>query len=416
MMAALHHRADWWLRPARLLTSMIACRPTDPCIVRHRLACCRALIGAALSLSCASATSPAPSRTGNAVIIATDTNDLSVVNPSQGKVSGHIGPVPRLKSRGAISPDRSTLYLFAELDLANREIIAIDTRTLEISWRVDIAQLEQQALADSLPVSIGGNLMTTTPDGTRLLLNASMQDGEGFVVVDPNSREVTGFDPLVHVIDLAAVAPSSELPNGAVLVTGVRQLGPLVYTGLFYVLDGASLAVRDSVTVTAATDDPTGGMQQVLASPDGQYAYVVGFQQFRYDLLSHRVTDSVATPSHGWLSISPDGSTLYRSDFGSFDLPGSGDVFVYGANLTPRTPIDVSSIAPSPTAEGQPVLTGNAVPSSDGKLLYVAAGTPRIGGIGFYEPARLLELDTKTSRLVRAVPVAGSSPLVLFVR
>lgn len=383
---------------------------------KERLAFAGALVGAALSLCCGSAIAPSQSGTPDVVVVATDTNDLSVVDPNQGKVTRQISPIARLKSRGVMSPDHATLYLFAELDNPSRELIAIDTRTLAISWRVHVAQLEQQALSDSLPVSIGGDIIAVTPDGTRLLLNATEEAGEGFVVVDLHSRAVSGFDPLVHVIDLATVAPSSALPNGAILVAGVRQVGPIVYTGLFYVLDGATLAIRDSLAVTPATDDPTGGMQQVLASPDGHQAYVVGFQQFRYDLANERMTDSVPTPSFGWLSMSPDENTLYRSDFGTFDAPGSGQIFVYNADLTPRAPINISHVAPSPTAVGQPVVTDNAVPSLDSKLLYVAAGTPRVSGYGVFEPARLLVIDPTRNVLVKAVPLHGSSPFVALVR
>jgi len=374
-----------------------------------------ALAPAGLSLSCGSATSPSLG-SGTNVVVATDTNDLSVVDPNQAKVIGFISPIPRLKNRGAMSADHTTFYLSAELDDPSKELIAIDTRSLTIPWRVLITQLDQQAQSDSIRVAIGGDIMAVTPDGTRLLLDATEEAGDGFVVVDLHTHAVTAFDPLVQIIDLGTAAPSNVLPNGAILVAGVRQIGPTLYTGLFYVLDGATLAVRDSVTVTPATDDPTGGMQQVLASPDGQHAYVVGFQQFRYDLASQRMTDSVTTPSFGWLSTSPDGNTLYRSDFGSFDTPGTGMLFVYGSNLAPRTPINVSQIAPSPSAEGQPVVTGNVMSSIDGKLLYVAAGTPRLGGSGVFEPARLLVLDSQTDALVKSVSVRGFSPFVEFVR
>lgn len=380
-----------------------------------------ALCGAALlSLSCDSANGPVPLGTSDLLVVSTvmrsDSAPLAVIEPGSGRITGHIGPLPRLTNRGALSPDHSTLYMFAELDNPTSELVAIDSRSLQIEWRMRIATLEQQALGDSLPIAIGGDIMSVTPDGKRLLLNATEENAAGFAIFDLSARIVTGFDPLVSIVDLASLAPSTDLPNGAVLVAGVRQVGPALYTGMFYVLDGATLAVRDSVTVTPPTDDPAAGMQQVLPSADGQFAYIVGPQQFRYDLTSRRLTDSTPTPSYGWLSMSGDGNTLYRSDFGTFDSPGSGNIFVYDADLVPRAPIDISQIAPSPDAPEQPVVNDNAATSPDGKLLYVAVGTPEAGGYGVYEPSRLLVIDRTTYALVRSISLAGSSPEIVLVR
>lgn len=372
-------------------------------------------------LSCESALAPLPGGGSDVVVVATvpraDSGSLDVIDPRLGEVTGHIGPLPRLVLGGPTSPDRSTLYLGAELDDPTTEIVAIDIRSLRVKWRMRLTALDQQAVSDSLHLTIGG-AMAVTPDGTRLLLNATGPDGNGFAVVALDSRQVTGFIPFVPLGSLASVAPSATLPNGAIIVTSlVRHFEPERYTGMLYVLDGATFAIRDSLAVTQASDDFTADILDMVPAPDGRHVYVVGIQQqFRYDLASHRITDSVATPSFGGLSITPDGNTLYRSDAGDFDSPGSGKIYVYDANLTPRAPIDLSQIAPSPTAKGQPVVNNNAVPSSDGRLLYVAAGTPTAGGYGAYEPARLLVLDLKTNALVRTVPLAGDSPFVILVR
>ena len=46
----------------------------------------------------------------------------------------------------------------------------------------------------------------------------------------------------------------------------------------------------------------------------------------------------------------------------------------------------------------------------------LASGTPRAGGFGPFEPARLLVIDPQADVLVESVAIAGSSPLVVFVR
>lgn len=380
----------------------------------QKVALAAAVFGVALSTSCESATSPSLGDSSTAVIVSTDTADLAVVDPRLMRVSGRIAPLSGMKSRGAVAPDRATLYLLS-FDDPTTELVAIDTRALRVQWRMPLATLEQHALHDTLPVSIG-SAMAVSPDGARLFTQAADANGEGLAVVDLQSRTVVDFIPLGTVMDVAAEMPSSDLPNGAILVAAVRQTSSAVYTGLFFVLDAGSLVVRDSVTITSATDDPTGGMQQVLGAPDGQHSYVVGFQQYRYDLVDQRLTDSVATPSNGRLAITADGSTLYRSDAGDFDSPGTGEIFVYGADLSQRAPINVTQIAASPSAGGAPLITGNVVPSADGKLLYVASGTPGAGGFGAFEPARLLVIDLQADVLAESILVAGSSPLVMFVR
>ncbi|HWG35303.1 MAG TPA: hypothetical protein VN650_14135 [Gemmatimonadaceae bacterium] len=55
------------------------------------------------------------------------------------------------------------------------------------------------------------------------------------------------------------------------------------------------------------------------------------------------------------------------------------------------------------------------MPSADGTLLYVAAGSPRATTYGG-EPARLLVLDTRTKKLIKAIRLHGWSPDVLFAR
>jgi len=229
------------------------------------------LLGAALSLSCGGATAPQPDGLATAVVIATDTNNLSVVNPRSGDVT-QLGPLPPFKYAGALSPDRVTFYLLAELSFPTRELVAIDTRSLRIEWRVSVATLEQQAATG---VSIDG-AMTVTPDGSRLLMQATSSRGDGIAVVDLHTRVFADFIPLASVVDMAAVPANSTMPNGAILVGGVHQRGPGRYDGLLLILDGGTLLLQDSATITSSSGDPAAGLQQVLASPDGQHAYVVG--------------------------------------------------------------------------------------------------------------------------------------------
>lgn len=115
----------------------------------------------------------------------------------------------------------------------------------------------------------------------------------------------------------------------------------------------------------------------------------------------------------GGIAFSLDGRTIYVTDGGDlFDTPGSGQIAVFDADLNPQPPIDLRTSA---AVNGHPPSMHGAAGSSDGRMLYVAAGTPSRGPLYGSQPARLLVIDCSTRRLLRAIPLNDWAPAGIYV-
>jgi|SRR6185312_1595820 len=100
--------------------------------------------------------------------------------------------------------------MFAESDEPTSDLVAIDSRSLQIEWRMKFATIDQQALGDSLRITLGDEIMAVTPDGAHLLLNAteaggySLEEPSRLLVIDRNT------EAQVRAIPLPGSSPGSS--------------------------------------------------------------------------------------------------------------------------------------------------------------------------------------------------------------
>src|SRR5207247_1662029 len=145
------------------------------------------------------------------------------------------------------------------------------------------------------------------------------------------TRDPVGFIGPLAVGAMAPMPPGPAYPDGAVIVVGSEHATNQPSVDQIFLLDGATLAIRDSVTFPRYT----GWFTQVLAAPDRMHVYAVtATELYEYDLVARQVVATGPRLGSGMLAISPDGQRLYLSDAGDFyDFPGSGKIFVYDAAL-----------------------------------------------------------------------------------
>ncbi|MGH7649703.1 MAG: YncE family protein [Gemmatimonadaceae bacterium] len=272
--------------------------------------------------------------------------------------------------------------------------------------------------------------MAFSPDGAKLFAagafpnnpwaNLPPPDGEFIAVLDAQLDTVLArIGPLQarQTFGLATLPAGSAAPHGAILAVGSRRrqgAGPGNTVDQLWVIDPTTYAVIDSLQPEPSP--PAGQdalLTQVVASPDGEHAYVVSDTRVIYecDLAAHVTVASAPARGTGQLAIAPDGETLYLTDQGDyFDTPGFGQVFVYGADLSQRPPIDLRPAF----GGGVPVTHGIAVSPSD-TLLYVATGTGSLGPNYGTQPLQLLIIDLTGHAPIRKVPMGGYGTATLQV-
>jgi DNA-binding beta-propeller fold protein YncE len=192
------------------------------------------------------------------------------------------------------------------------------------------------------------------------------------------TRDPVGFIGPLAVMAMAAVPPGPAYADGAVLVVGSRSTSPSS-VGQLFVLDGATMAIRDSVTLVPSLGLDRGGFTQVVAAPDRVHVYAVAATGvYEYDLVARQVIATGPRLGSGVLAIAPDGQRLYLSDAGNFDFPGSGKIFVYDAALHVLPAFDLSTASIS----GVVPVTHGLTTSHDGRRLYVTSGSVFLGRLG----------------------------------
>lgn len=95
--------------------------------------------------------------------------------------------------------------------------------------------------------------------------------------------------------------------------------------------------------------------------------------------------------------------------------PRAGTELCVWRRPDPKTVHHVTQIAPSPSAGDAHVITGNVIRVPTESAVRRLRHAPR-RGVDSFEPARLLMIDLEADALVGSAAVAGSSPLVMFVR
>jgi len=376
----------------------------------HRLA---ALFSIGVGLSCQDSLAPL---SGETIIVSNQAPGLALVSAELARVVGRIQPIDAYKSSFARSPDSTTLYFVGGSDL-----IALDTRSFDIRWRERrISDGVRRFLKDGIEI-YGVGATGVSPDGSRLFVSgaylglAEAGVPSGIAVLDAGNRARAGFVDSLFVIDngLFALPPGPVAAGGAMVAVGRRLQRAKPFLDWLFVIDPLTLRIVDS----AAVAPPVTGCCSIdfaIPAKDGRHVYVSGSSTlYKFDLLTHQIV-ATARPTNGFLTLSPDGQTLYVTDYGiQVELPGSGRISVYSGDLEPQGYIDISESA---AVNGAPPTTWHAAVSRDGSRLYVTSGTSHIAGNFGEQPARLLIVDVVKRQLIKAVPLGDWSPADLFVR
>lgn len=390
---------------------------------------CRALsiaLWVASGIACRDPMKPTP--TGEAILVATSAPDLPVVGASERAVLDAIGEIPAFKGPFAVSRDSATVYLGASDERTPAHLLALDTKSRRILWRDYGISTESRRTVENGIEIYGVLAMTVSPDGRYLFVayaySGSAQAGAptGIAVLDTESsnsgtgsRNRIAFVPDLWVEPggLSTLPPGPVAANGAVLVAGHRGAEDRRRFDSLYVLDPATLRVKDSAAVE--TSDIGVRIWQTLPDPDGRHVYLqTPGRIIKYDLVAHRTVASVPRPANGALALARDGRTLYLSDAGDGrDSPGSGFIFVFDTGLVAQPPIDLRVSA---AVQGQPPSTRVVATSAGGRWLYITSGSAEVGPLFSAQPARLLVVDARTGQLDASISLPGWSTTWLLVR
>lgn len=343
-----------------------------------------------------------------------DSPNVVVVDADRRQIVARAGPIPWYREGSAVAADTSALYVSTIDETGTRELLAIDTKTARIVWRQHLADIAPRGPITGLTLEAG--VVATTPDGRRLLLaRARRGDTLGLAAIDVQTRTPVAFVGPFAATAMATLLPTAAYPAGAVIVAATRTRDALPTTGALYLLDGATLVVRDSIPIVLTAGDLPGYLEQLLVSSDHRHLYVVGPAfLYAYDLVDRRVVASARRPSRGFLAITPDAGTIVVTDPGDGrDQPGSGLLYVYGPDLASRGIIDLRSSA---SVSGAPPRTVNAAASRDGRRLYVTAGSNTGGPLYAPQPGRVLIVDLLSGALAGVVALTDWGPGAVFVR
>jgi len=374
------------------------------------------LFVSAVVCSCGEAT--APQTSGDLVlVVGGEDSSVAVVDGARAQIIARVSPVPRFKGAAAVMPDGHGA-LFTAGDGTGDWVFNAEARSLNSVQRARIDAPGVPYPIDSTYVD--AYALAFSPDGAQLFAAGAFPknpwaalpppNGEFLAVLDPQATSVLArIGPLQarETFGLATLTPGPAASRGAILAVGSRyreNSGAGNTIDQLWIIDPSSYAITDSLQ--PEPDPPAGRdilLTQVLASPDGQHAYVVGDNGSIYecDLVTHTVVASAPVRGTGQLTIAPDGSTLYLTDHGDyFDTPGSGEIFVYGSDLSQRSPIDLR-----PAFGGAVPATQGIVVSPSDTVLYVATGTGSLGPN--YEPQRLqlLIINLNGHGPIRKVPL-----------
>jgi hypothetical protein len=353
---------------------------------------------------------------GEQVIVSTEASALSVLRVHDGSVVARPGPVPRGAYGFARSADDSLVYYAGADEYSQRQVLALNTRSLQIAWRELLADLEHRSRVEGLEL-LSPHALAPTPSGTRMLLAPARRAGDfGVAVLDGATRDPVDFlGPLnASPEGITTVPPSGTHVNGAVVIAGTRTSGAGPKEGWLFLLDGVSLAPRDSVRLTSGVDDEWAGLGQVIAAPFGEAVYIRGPDGLlRYDLLTRDVTASPPTDVRGRLSVAADGGSIYLADEGDGRFSaGTGFLYRYSADLATVEPIDLRAEA----VNGSGPTIQSAATSGDSRTIYVLVGNPSIGPVFPGQSLRVLVVDAISKAVGHSFPVGGYGGGPIFVR
>lgn len=357
----------------------------------------RRLIGALALVAVVGCGDPSlPGAKGATIVAVSQATHLSVADVETGRVVARPVPVSTFVVAHGLSPDSSTLYLFdIDPEGGGPQLIAMDLRSLRVLWREPYPVRVDPARDRPGSRLRGDEFLTQHLDSAGV---------PGILALDPTTRGRLRFAGPFDGISagLSRLPQSSIWPSGAVLVGGTRTVRIAPSVGSLFFLDPETLETVDSVVVNPRSGTSYGGVDQVLPSTDGRYVYALLERSVvRYGVVERAILNRVPRPASGNLAIAPNGQAVYLTDAGHVESPGSGLIYVFGPDLSPRSSINVR------------VRTHGAAVSPDGSRLYVAAGDPyRLGE----NRGRILVVDPAAGRLLQEIPLEGWRASDVFLR
>lgn len=348
-------------------------------------------------------------------------NVLYAFDPGTGRVDAW-PPLGAAVYGGVLSADSRTLFLSIRNSGFRSDLVAINARSGNALWSLTIATAGQPRILDGVGL-LTGEVMAVASDDSLLYLWRSVKDSVvGIAALNLKTQRPVAFSGPWNVA-AGGIQPMTQrcnAPRAVLMLVADRQNasgGPRRDEAV-YTLDAHTLAPLDSISLPELGASPAEDVWQALPSADGRTLYVATSTRIvRYDPCNRSILASTTRPATGMLAVvaAAAETTLILTDVGVWpDTPGSGFIYLLDQNLDLLDSIDVSTPIGGDPKTPTATVTGSAAGGSDGRTVYVRAGSDEVGPLYPPQPARLLVLDFVNRRLVRAVDLTGFGLGLLF--
>jgi hypothetical protein len=356
-----------------------------------------------------------------ALVTLEDMSHLAALDLQENAIVWQSDSIMHFIDSAVFSPDGATVYGTGSAaryqgGWKDSQLWALDPGSLHVVWRLAVTDSGgfRRDRFDGLGIHAWEDRMAISPDGRRLFImpadDGDPNAGTGIAVFDVGSRTVAGFiGPFAG--GTGALAP---VPPGAYRSDGAIAFSPhpsSAWPGLswkIWLVDPTTLAVTDSVDLSAEAKGSADGIDVMKAAPDGNALYVqtAAGMFLKYDLLAHQVTARVQEPAASRMAISPDGQRIYTPLPWSMDVPSPGVIHVYDADLNRLPSIDLSHL--SGWNETLPPALEAAAVERNGTLL-VSAGANAVELWGS-QAGRIFVIDPATDTVEKTIPVPEAPP------
>ena len=305
-----------------------------------------------------------------------------------------VGPELSLPGYSALSADSSLLLLSGATEARDTFlVVALDTKTLDMVWRLPVSALEG-------PSGVRVNLPTVlalSPDQTRLYVWPADSAGiPGIAAVNVVTRAITRFRELrVFATRIVVFRGHGALPEGTLAVTATRSPSAAAKpTGIFL--------LRQDLTVFDSIQVPTGGLgaYDAVLSPDEATLNVLAPPYLTaLDLATRSVMATTQSLAASFLWPGVDG-LIYEVDGGLLpDAPTSEFFIEHSTDLNTRRAL---SLLQAGAGASLPIARGVAVNRS-GTTAYVLTGSLPIATAG--QKAALVKYDLISGSRLRTLPL-----------